>query len=917
MPLTIGTRIGPYEIVAPIGAGGMGEVYRARDSRLGRDVAIKVLPDLVANDPERVARFHREAQLLAALNHPNIAHIHGYEELGTIQALVMELVEGPTLAEMLASGSRLQSSVVSGPKSEARSPEPTSAGLPIDDAVRIARQIAEALENAHDKGIVHRDLKPANVKVTPDGVVKVLDFGLAKIHDTESSSPALTISPTLTVQATQAGIILGTASYMSPEQARGKPVDRRTDIWAFGCVLYEMLAGRKCFDATGDSVSDAIAAILRAEPDWNALPEQTPPHIRTLLQRCLQKDLQKRLPHIGIARLEISEPPAYATAAVSAAPPLQRSRLTWLAWSLTALSVTAAGALGIAAYRTRATDDVRVTRFNVPPPDGWTLALETPSAGQVPNPLAVSPDGRRIVYSAKDDKGTIRLWLRPLDVLDAQPLAGTDGATAPFWSPDSRFVGFFADGKLKKIEIAGGPAIALCDVGASANGAWSPDGVILVSRTNAPLQRVPAAGGTPIEATSLRQGESGHTRPMFLPDGRHFLYRALGSSQGGPIFVASLDSKEVVHLFDSGSTNVVYTQGHVLFLRDTTLMAQPIDVKRMTMAGDAFPVAERIQMQAINGLTAGVFSASQTGVLVYQTGTSTVTGLKLAWVDRSGKEISTVAERGLYGDLKLSQDGKRASVSAVDVQQQSRDLWLIDLARGLRTRFTFDPTDDISGVWSPDGSRIAFASRRKGQLDLYVKPINGATDEELLLETKLQKLPQSWSSDGRFLLFRVQDPVTGSDLWILPMTGDRKPRPFIQTRFNETQGAFSPDGRWVAYVSNESGPSEVYVAPFPGPGGKWQVSSGGGQSVEWRHDGRELFYQTSDSKLAAVSVNGQGSSFEIGATKMLFTAQNVGARSFYDVSPDGQRFLINKAPAEAPASAPITVVMNWLGGVKK
>ena len=887
MAILPGRRLGPYEILSAIGAGGMGEVYRARDTKLGRDVAIKVLPANFVNDPERLSRFQREARMLAALNHANIATIYGLEQSGDVTSLVMELVPGETLADRVKAGP-----------------------LPIEEALKIAVQIAEALEAAHEKQIIHRDLKPANVKVTPEGKVKVLDFGLAKAFAGDTSTEDIGNSPTLSQAATMQGVILGTAAYMSPEQARGKAMDKRTDIWAFGCVLFEMLSGNQTFH--GEDVTDILAAVVRSEPDWRALPAATPLKARNVLRRCLQKDRRQRFHDAADVRIEIEEALAVPRGVEATSDPAARDwreRLAWPAVAAALALTTIAFAIG---FVLRAPQSPEAIRFFVSPPDTWSLM----GAGTLTTgPVSVSPDGHRIAVLAASADGRSILWVRSLDTLNAQALAGTEGALRPFWSPDSRFLGFFAGGKLKKIEIVGGPPITLCDAPEGFGGTWNREGVIVFAPTaTSALQRVPAAGGAASEATTLDQGENGHRMPFFLPDGRHFFYRsAVRNLQGGPIYLASLDSSERKLVLNADSSNVVYTQGHLLFLRETTLMAQPFDPRRIVLTGEAFPVAEQIQTQG-NPL-AGVFSASENGVLAYQTGTA-MDGFTLTWLDRSGKKIGILGEPAIYGDLELSPDGKRASVG-IPEPGKGRNIWIYDVARSLKTRFTFDAAMEAQSIWSPDGSRVVFSSNRKGHYDLYQNASDGSGTEALLLEDNLDKYPESWSADGRFILYGSTGGPTGNDLFVLPLTGDRKPVPFLNTQFNESYGRFSPDGRWVAYRSNESGKFEIYVAPFPGPGGKRQISTSGGGFPRWRRDGTEIFYLAPDNKLMVAAVSGKGSSFEVGAVKPLFdTRVFTGLRYPYDVAADGQRFLVNTVPGQA-SSAPVTVVVNWTAGLKK
>jgi len=885
--LNRGTRIGVYEVIALIGKGGMGEVYRAHDTRLNRDVALKVLPEVFARDRERMARFEREAKLLASLNHPNIAAIYGLEESGPIRALVMELVEGPTLAERIRGGP-----------------------VAVDETLPIAKQVADAVEYAHDNNVIHRDLKPANIKVKADGMVKVLDFGLAKALADEPTAADMSNSPTLSMAATRQGVILGTAAYMSPEQAKGKTADRRADVWAFGVVVCEMLTGRQVF--TGETLPETLAAVMKEEPSFEALPSNTPPAIRKVLRRCLHKNVKRRLQHIGEARIILEDVLSGAAPAEPvAASRHNRERVAWSVAAVLFVLLVAGLALGAFAYFRRAPEETKAVRFLLSPPEGWNLR-QAPG-GSSPAPLAVSPDGQRVAFVATGADGKSLLWVRPLDTLAAESLAGTDDATSPFWSPDSRFLGFFAGGKLKKIAVSGGPPITLCDTRDGNGGTWSRDGFIVFEPAGlSALQKVSAAGGMPTAATVLAPGETRHQRPFFLPDGRHFLYETERGANylGVSIYLASLDSTERKLLLNSNSSNVVYSQGHLLFLRETTLMAQPFDTQRLELVGEAYPIAEQIQIRPA-GEPYAIFSASENGVLAYQSGAA-AGGSQLTWFDRSGKQIGILGEPAAYADIELSPDGRQASVSLPDQTRRGRDIWMYNVARGLRTRFTFDPADELPAIWSPDGSKVIFNSRRKGPLDLYQKASDGSGTEALLLEDNSDKYPLSWSADGRLILFRA-----GGDVFVLPLSGERKPMPYLQTQFNEGDSQFSPDGRWVAYASNESGRFEVYVAPFRGPGGKWQVSTTGGSEPRWRRDGTEVFYLDPDDKLMVAAVNGRGSTFEVGAVRPLFeTRAGAVARFRYSVSADGQRFLVNTFP-EQSASAPITVVLNWTAGLQK
>ena len=880
MALSAGARLGPYEVLASLGAGGMGEVYRARDIRLKREVAIKVLPEAFSQDPDRLARFQREAEVLATLNHPNIAAVYGFEETPSASGIVLELVEGPTLADRIAGGP-----------------------VPLDEALAIARQIADALEAAHEKGVIHRDLKPANIKLRPDGTVKVLDFGLAKMLESEHTASSLSMSPTLNVQATYAGVILGTAAYMSPEQARGKPVDRRSDIWAFGCVLYEMLTGRQVFE-TGETVSDAVAAILTRDPEWTALPADVPAHIRTVLRRCLQKDPQKRLRDISDARIEIDEAEsatpingsiALATRAAPAA--LRRDRLAWTALVL----VTLIAVLAIVW--------IRQTGPTVPVAPEMRVDINTPPTTD-PVSLAISADGLKIVFVASE--GGSRLWVRSLDSVSQRPLEGTNGAAYPFWSPDGRSVGFFADGKLKRIDIDGGSVQVLADAPNGFGGSWNRDGVILFSPAPPfPIFRVSATGS---EAAALTRVETpqqaGHGFPQFLPDGRHFLYSVRGTPQVSGVYIRQLEGTESRRLLDADSAAVVASSGQLLFVRQGKLFAQNFDPVRLALAGNPFTVAELV----VVGLNAAL-SASAAGPIVYRAGSAGGGQGEFVWIDRSGKEIGRVGDPiSAVLSPSFSPDARR--VALFRAVSGNTDVWLLEMGRGVLSRFTFDAADDVFPIWSTDGSRIVFSSSRNGKFDLYQKPTAGAGTEELLLATEQRKSPADWSRNGRFLLYESLDPKTNFDIWALPFDGDRKPFPVVQTNFEERDGQFSPDENWIAYQSNESGRFEIYVQPFPGPGGKSQISTNGGAQVRWRGDGKELFYIALDGRLMAVPLRlaSNGQAVDAGAPIPLFATRVGGAvqginKQQYTVSLDGQRFLMLTVPQAATAS-PITMILN-------
>jgi eukaryotic-like serine/threonine-protein kinase len=863
----IGRQFGPYSVLSLLAKGGMGEVYSARDTRLGRDVAVKVLPPAFARDAERLTRFQREARLLASLNHPNVAAIYGMEESGGLHCLVMELVPGETLAN--------------------------AGSLPLVKALTICRQIAEGLEEAHRKNITHRDIKPANIKVTPAGAVKILDFGLAKGQAGGSSEIDLSELPQASTVATEDGRILGTPGYMSPEQVRGQTVDKQTDIWAFGCVLYELLTGVHAFQR--ESLTDTIAAVLEREPDWQALPPATPAAVRHLLRRCLQKDKDRRLRDIGDARIEIEEALAGSTPAAEPSMAVSSTKRGWLGWSIALVLAAALAAIS-------------VLSFNRVPPAEIRVDINTPSTAD-PFSFAISPDGRRLVFSASNE-GKSQLWVRPLDSLAAQPLAGTDGATYPFWSPDSASVGFFASGKLKRIDIVGGAPQVLTDAPTGQGGAWNREGTILFnSEATGPLFKVPETGGEAVAITRLETGQASHRFPQFLPDGRHFIYFArAGPSQG--VYVGSLDGGSTKRLGDADAAAVVSPLGFLLFLRQTNLLAQVFDFKRQELSGNPFPVAEHVVFSTLN---ATGFSAAS-GIVAYRTG-SAGGARQLTWLDRSGKSVGTIGapDTADLRDVELSPDEKR--VAAFRTVSGNTDVWLIDAARGVPTRFTFDAAADWRPIWSADGSRLVFGSNRKGTFNLYWKSSSGAGADELLVESDQNKMANNWSSDGRFLLFR------GDELSVLPVSGDKKPFPFLKTSTREERGEFgqfSFDGKWIAYQSYESGRPEIYVQPFPGPGGKSQISSNGGAQPRWNKNGKEIFYVSLDSKMMAapVKLSPDGQSLETGTPMALFPVRIAGGpvpgfnKQQYAVSSDGQRFLVNLAADEGAAS-PITLILNW------
>ncbi len=885
----IGTKLAHYQITAHLGSGGMGDVYQAADSKLGRSVAIKFLPEAFNHDAERVARFEREARVLASLNHPNIAAIYGFEQSASHHFLVMELVPGETLAERIRRGP-----------------------IRTDEAFAIANQICDALEAAHEKGVVHRDLKPANVKVTPEGTVKVLDFGLAKAFETDAPDAASSNSPTLSMAATKAGVILGTAAYMSPEQAKGLTVDRRTDIFAFGALLYEMLTGRQAFQ--GETVGDIVAAVIRAEPDWTRLPSDALPSIRRLLRLCLQKDAKKRRQTATDVRIDIeqalAEPAAEAVplspgeGAPTASGLAGRVRAAWFAATL---ATATAVAFAIPYFRSAP-----------PAPPETRVEINTPATSD-PVSFALSPDGRQIVFVASSD-GASRLWLRSLASTTAQPLAGTEGAAYPFWSPDSRSVGFVADNRLKRLDIGGGAPQTLATANAARGGTWNADGIILFTTgTSSPLFRVPASGGEAVAVTKLDR-QSSHRFPSFLSDGRQFLFYAQGTPETGGMYLGALDSTETQRLTTAETAGVYLSLrdgGWLLWVRTGTLVAQRLDLEQKALTGDSVTLADPVAFDANNG---SAVSVSARGLVAYRTGAAS--RRQLAWFDRSGKALGAMGapdENGLTSP-SVSPDGRRVAVHRT--VQGNADIWLLD---GTRTnRFTFDAALDRWPVWSPDGSRIVFDSNRKGPRDLYQKPSSGAGEEELLVESAQIKVANNWSADGRFVFYHSIDPQAGRDLWVLPMEGDRKPWVFLNTGFEERHGQFSPDGRWVAYESNESGRNEIYIRPFSEPAasgavansaaGQWQISTAGGIFPKWRADGKELYYIGPNGEMMAAPIAATVTTMEPGAPVALFPTRifgggvDSGQGPQYDVARDG-RFLVNTVLDDA--SSPITLIQNW------
>jgi len=907
MALAAGTRLGPYEILSALGAGGMGEVYRARDGRLNRNVAIKVLPEMFADDPERLARFHREAQVLAALNHPNIAHIHGVEDSGGVHALVMELVEGPTLAERIAQGP-----------------------FPPAEAAAIARQIAEALAAAHEQGVIHRDLKPANVKVRDDGTVKVLDFGLARLVAPDASTATvagLTQSPTLTTPAaTLAGVILGTAAYMSPEQAKGRAADKRSDVWAFGAVLYEMLAARRPFE--GEDLADTLATVLKSEPDWSALPADVPPHIRVLIQRCLAKDKRHRIADMSVALFVLNDAAGLAPPAAPASIGMADTPPRW--WRLVvpvAAAIAAGAAAGMAVWlATRAPSETRVRRFEITPTGPAALVIDAQSID-----LAITGDGTRIVYKGATTTGP-RLFARSLDQLEPAALAIPGAPRAPFLSPDGQWIGFvdIAPLAIKRVAITGGPALQVCLLDGPSRGiSWGEDDTIVFA-TASPLtglMRAPAGGG---EAAVLTRpdhdrGEADHAWPQFLPGRQAVLFTIVPSAGGvdaSQIAVLDLQTGTQKVLLRGGSQARYVPSGHLVYAASGTLRAIAFDLTQVEVFGTARPVVPEVVT-----LPTGTaeFDIAGDGTLIYAAGGGGITAAArtIAWVDRQGREEPIKAPPRPYVVPRLSPDGTRVALSIAD---QDNDIWVWSLAGETLTRVTSNPAADQAPVWTPDGRRIVFASQTDGAAgNIFWQAADGTSAAERLTDTATAiERPSAVSADGARLVFWQGAPTTANDVMMLTLGKDRKIEPLVQTPFSERNGEVSPDGRWLAYESNESGQFEVFVRPFPDTNtGRWQVSTSGGTQPLWARSGQELFYLAPDGTLMSVPLTRRpewaaGTPARILEGRYYYRGLGNVARG-YDVSLDGKRFLMIKQAGIDPSTRPasIVVVQDWLEELKR
>jgi serine/threonine protein kinase len=867
----IGAQVGSYRIDARLGEGGMGVVYRATDTKLNREVAIKVLGDHLFDANAR-RRFQREAQMASALNHPHILTVYDVGEHADRQYLVTELVDGGTLQDWAQAEPHRWRAVV-----------------------ELMLGVADALAAAHDASILHRDVKPANILITKTGYAKLADFGLARLVEDDEARARGT-------RHTATGAVVGTAAYMSPEQALGRKLDARSDIFTFGVVLYELLAGRHPFAGESDVVM--LQAVIHAQPP--PLPDEIPEALKSVVEKTLEKEPNDRYQSMRELVVDLRRIARRSSASLPQAKPAPRRTVTWLPWGIAAAAVAAfIVVVGLGALRRGAVAPTEPSEFAILAPDDTTFD-ERPTNQTLTGP-SLSSDGRRLAFAATDKDGVSRLWLRDLSSLAARPLNGTEAAEAPFWSPDGRSLGFFSGGKLRRIDIAGGPAQVLADAPLHIGAVWTPDGTIVYCPGPGPLLRVPATGGTAMPLTRLDPGFIADAFPQMLPDGRHVVFVAARTPTDGDLAVASLDSPEATTSIPRSGVApnglVGYAApGYLLLLREGVLLAQPFDAARLALRGDAVPIANDVNSATV----------AQNGTLVYRRGR--VLGLtEIAWRDRSGASLGTVASAGLYRSIALSPDGTRLAFDTLGTPTWP-DVWVIDLQRGVTSRFTFGPMGSIRPVWSPDGRTIAFNSGEPGAGEIYRRAANSASSAERLLELHANGGPTDWSADGRFLVYDRLDPKTANDVWVLPLDGGAEPRALLHESYNESQAQFSPDGRWIAYVSDESGIAQVYVQSFPDLTGKWQISRGGTQP-RWARGGKELFYLALDRKLVAVSYE-SADTFEIGKTEVLFETKLPPAvdHHTYAVAPDG-RFLLDTPVAEA--SAPLTLVQNWTALLKK
>jgi hypothetical protein len=878
-----GTTVGQFRVEDKLGEGGMGEVWRATDTTLAREVALKVLPEGFADDATRHSRFEREAKLLASLNHANVATLHALEHLDGRHVLVMELVDGEGLDQIIRRGP-----------------------IAVEEAVPIALQIAEALEAAHEQGIVHRDLKPSNVMLRNDGSVKVLDFGLAKAWEAEDGDPSLSLSPTLTKHNTAAGVILGTAAYMSPEQARGKMVDRRADIWSYGVVLWEMLTGEKLFE--GETVSDVLAAVLRADPDLEALPENTPPALHRLVSRCLERAPRQRLQWIGDARIELEsmgdEEVRLASDVVDVTHTVKQPKLPWIvAAAAAAVALAVVGWMGIGKEPVG-----RAVVGIVAPPEGHDFNFVNQYSGSV----SVSPDGRWITFSAADEKQNTNLWLRPVGGMQPKIIAGTEGGSFPFWSPDSRQIAFFADDKLKRVALDGSPAVTLCDAPNGRSGGWNSDGVIIFSPTvRDPIHRIPAGGGTPepVTALDLEKRETTHRWATFLPDGKHFLFMAGSHSEAADseyhgVWVGELGSDER-RLLIRNRGNAVYASGHLMYVREGILMAHPFDPDRLELVGDPRPVVEGVGVDM--SYFRGDFAVSPDGTLAFRRGDVDAEA-QLHWIGLDGAIGEPVGETARVSGISMAPDGNRAALVISDPETGTDDIWIHDIERDVRTRVTFGRLDEFSPVWSPDGTRIVFSSSEKpDRIDMHVIPVNGGEPELFHSEAGTAMFPVAWSPDGSTLLYNFGPyDRSNQDVWAFPLDGG-EPFEVVATDATEYAADFSPDGKWLLYFSDGSGSSVGFVAPFPAADRRWQIAGEPSFGGAWKLE-NEIFFVNANQELKTVRVNVIGDSLSFGRAVVHGSlARRVGTG---DMAPDGRRALVAVLP-ELEDELPIFLVANW------
>ena len=879
MALTSGTKLGPYEIQSPLGAGGMGEVYRARDTRLDRTVAVKILPAHLSSNLEAKQRLDREARAISSLNHPNICTLHDIGHQDGTDFLVMEYLEGETLADRLMKGP-----------------------LPSELVLRYGIEICEGLEKAHKSGVIHRDLKPGNIMLTKSGA-KLMDFGLAKATLAHEPPPSSSLTMTISGPSqplTAQGMVLGTFQYMAPEQLEGKEADARSDIFALGAVLYEMASGRRAF--TGKSQASIVAAILASDPQpISAVQPMSPPALDRVVRTCMAKDPDDRWQTAHDVKLQLQWIAEAGSKAGIPAPVAARRRISQkVAWTVAAVAAAAAIAFAIGFVLRAPAPSIHPLRVTILAPEQHTFD---------PLSIALSPDGTKLAFVATAAGGAPQLWVRPLDSTAAQPLAGTDDATFPFWSPDSRSLGFFAQGKLKIIDASGGAVQTLANAPEPRGGAWGPDGTILYTPESlSAMFRIPAAGGAPARAIGEEKAAAdlGSPRwPTFLPDGKHFIFFQFktGNQEGGTIHLGALDSQLDTVLVDS-DLRAHYANGHLLFVHGGNLMSQSFDERSLRLAGSPVPVAEQVHG---DGRGAAAFSLSREGKLIFAGGQSAT--LDLAWYDRSGKK-GDVIDSGNFQDAHISPDGKKVSAARTDAGGHL-EIYIYDQVRGTKSQFSFSQSRDDDPIWSPDGNTIVFDSARNGKIDLYTRPANGARQEELLYHDDLDKYPFNWSLDGKYIAYETF--VSGRfNIWVMPMFGDRKPYAFLQEKYNTRFPVFSPDGKWMVFSSFEAGHSQIYVVAFPKPGGRFLL--GDGVTAVWNRNGKEILYLDDHTRMAAVGVTAHGESMELGKPQILFPTQPVG-NSQFEVSPDGKRFLMVQAPVQN--SSNLTLIVNWLQELKK